>query len=640
MYAIAVNILQTLNEILTAGITITALSLLFYALTFNLRDRVARSFAIILICVVIVFVGDTISSTATFSQGMHFWLSIQWVGIAFLPAAYLHFSDAILATTGKPSRGWRRIAARMTYVVSLLFLLTLPFELLVGPLVPDGEPAPHLMRTWLTWVFTGYYAAAMAVSWLNFWQALERTVTSTSRRRMQYLLAGALAPALGSYPYLLFGSSLASAYPILFWVAAIISNLFVYVLLVVMAYSVAYFGVAWPDRVVKRRLAKWLLRGPVTASAVLGIVTLTRRAGLAFGFEYTAAVPLVMVASILIIEHMITLVAPVIERIFFAGGDRSNIQLLTSLEERLLTQGDLRQFLESVLAAVMDRFQVNRGFLVVLGSTGLEMTITMGGENLFENDIKDDFLQLINQNGFGHDLFAWGDYWLTPLFGGNPDDPVNLLGLIGIRRIVGQDVDPEQREALDLLARRAVVAIEDRNHQQQVVLSLQEMEPQMERLQRLRAASQYDGAKVLLSMEDLSDEEGLLRWVKDALGHYWGGPKLTQSPLLKLQIVQDALDQHEGNPTKALRSILNTAIEKTRPPGERRFTGEWILFNILEMKFLEGKKVREIAMRLAVSEADLYRKQRVAIEAVVETIVVMEQKARDNDQNQHENSLA
>jgi hypothetical protein len=46
------------------------------------------------------------------------------------------------------------------------------------------------------------------------------------------------------------------------------------------------------------------------------------------------------------------------------------------------------------------------------------------------------------------------------------------------------------------------------------------------------------------------------------------------------------------------------------------------------MKFLEGHKVREIAMRLAMSEADLYRKQRVAIEAVAEAIVEMEVKAR------------
>jgi hypothetical protein len=47
------------------------------------------------------------------------------------------------------------------------------------------------------------------------------------------------------------------------------------------------------------------------------------------------------------------------------------------------------------------------------------------------------------------------------------------------------------------------------------------------------------------------------------------------------------------------------------------------------MKFLEGRKVREVAMRLAMSEADLYRKQRVAVEAVANAIVDMEQQARE-----------
>jgi hypothetical protein len=46
------------------------------------------------------------------------------------------------------------------------------------------------------------------------------------------------------------------------------------------------------------------------------------------------------------------------------------------------------------------------------------------------------------------------------------------------------------------------------------------------------------------------------------------------------------------------------------------------------MKFMEGHKVREVAMRLAMSEADLYRKQRVAIEAVANVIVEMEKQAR------------
>ena len=49
---------KTLNQILTAGIAITAFSLFLYALSFNLRDRVARSFALILLGVVVVFTAD------------------------------------------------------------------------------------------------------------------------------------------------------------------------------------------------------------------------------------------------------------------------------------------------------------------------------------------------------------------------------------------------------------------------------------------------------------------------------------------------------------------------------------------------------------------------------------------------------
>lgn len=42
------------------------------------------------------------------------------------------------------------------------------------------------------------------------------------------------------------------------------------------------------------------------------------------------------------------------------------------------------------------------------------------------------------------------------------------------------------------------------------------------------------------------------------------------------------------------------------------------------MKFIQGKRVREIADRLAMSESDLYRKQRVAIEQVAQKIIELE----------------
>jgi hypothetical protein len=56
-------------------------------------------------------------------------------------------------------------------------------------------------------------------------------------------------------------------------------------------------------------------------------------------------------------------------------------------------------------------------------------------------------------------------------------------------------------------------------------------------------------------------------------------------------------------------------------------TAEWILYNILEMRFIQGRKVRDVALRLAMSESDLYRKQRVAIEALAGTIAEMERSA-------------
>jgi hypothetical protein len=630
MYRIILNAFQTINELLTAGIAITAFSLLLYAFTFNLRDRVARSFAIILICVVIVFVGDTIGSTLSTPIEMEFWLRLQWVGIVFLPSAYLHFSDALLATTGRPSRNLRLLITRLTYLISFAFLITIPFSFLVGHLVQNAYPAPYLQRTWLTWIFTLFYTGGMIGSWANFIQAYRRTVTSTSRRRMRYLLAGALAPALGSFPYLLFGYNIASAHPILFWVTSLLVNVMVYGLLIIMAYSVAFFGVSWPDRVVKRRLFKWLMRGPITGSIVLAVTTIVRRGGVYFGVEYSAAVPISMVATVLVVEHAITLVAPLWDRWMFRGTDQSNMQLLSSLEERLLTSGDLRQFLESVLAAVCDRFQVAFAFIVTFDAKGLEMVVTIGGDKFLNDDMSQDFLQMVSQNGIGHDLFTWGDYWLIPLSGDN-NDSEKLLGLMGFQRQPDQVLDADQHDALFKLGNRAAMALEDRIHQQQVVSSLESLSPEMDMIQRLRAASRYDSTNVLISSENPLEYKDLARWVKDALSHYWGGPKLTQSPLLNLKIVQEAMPAHEGNQANAMRAILNQAIEQTRPEGERRFTGEWVLYNILEMKFLEGRKVREIAMRLAMSEADLYRKQRVAIETVAAAIVEMEQKAREEE---------
>jgi hypothetical protein len=635
MVEVIIKALQFLNQLVTAGIAITGFSLLLYALTFNLRDRVARSFALILVCMVIVYVGDAISSIAGTNQMVELWLKLEWVGIAFLPACYLHFSDALLATTGRPSRGRRRLAVRLMYLAGLIFLVTLVFpqagSSLVGPLVAGAAPAPHLERTWLTWVFSGYFFGSIIWTWINFFRAYRRTQTSTSRRRMGYLLIGSLAPALGTYPFLLFGSSIASQHTLLFWTTAFLINVFVTGMLVVMAYAVAFFGVSWPDRVVKRRLFKWLMRGPVTASSVLAITTLVRRMGGMFGLEYSAAVPVIMVGSILLFEYLITLAAPIWERWLFHGGDQSSMRLLQTFDERLLTTGDLSQFLESVLAAVCDRLQVREAFIAGVsldGSTNaLELLVHIGNLPALD-EMAPGIGQVISRNGDRAGLFAWNGYWLIPLHRQQAEAD-ELMGILGVASLPGQDMDIDQKEALLFLGRRAAEAMEDRLQQQEIFSSLESLSPQIGMIQRLRAVARYDGISMLTEADPRLDDKEFSRWVKEALTHYWGGPKLTDSPLMRLRVVQQMLNEHKDNPSNALRAILRQAIEQVRPEGERRFTGEWILYNILELKFLEGKKVREIALRLAMSEADLYRKQRVAIESVAKAVLDMERSEKN-----------
>jgi len=625
--------IRTINDILTAGIGITAFSLFLYALSFNLRDRVTRSFAIILLCIVVVFTAEALETSAVTNDMIALFLRIEWLGIIFLPPAYFHMSDAILVTTGYPSRTRRRVIVRLMYAISAIFMLLLSTGILLGPLVMEGQPAPHLERTLWTEVFTAYYIVTMVLAWFNFARAYRHTLTRSGRRRMIYLLGGATAPALGSFPYLLYGSTLAASHPYFFWGTATVTNLLVGGLIIIMAYAVAFFGVSWPDRVVKSRLFKWIMRGPVTASAALGVMTIVRRAGEMFGTVYSWAVPTAMVATVLLIEHTITLVAPLWERFIFFGSDRADLALLQNLEDRLITQNDLRQFLESVLAAVRDHLQASAAYVAALDDGTLSMIVSTGNSPLLKEANLSEALQLVRHNGNGNgneEEYIWGDVWLFPLH--EPPDTVEgepvLLGLLGVVRRADQVILKDQRQALNLLIQRASLALQDRRLQHRVFRSLEDLRPQVDMFQRLRAVGRYDSKTSLLE-ETLPPESDMSGWVRDALTHYWGGPKLTQNPLLNLQIVQMTLDEHNDNPANALRSILRQAMDNVRPDGERRFTAEWILFNILEMKFVEGRKVREVANRLALSEADLYRKQRVAIEEVARVILEMERQSQE-----------
>ncbi|MHC1785347.1 MAG: hypothetical protein AB9891_21805 [Anaerolineaceae bacterium] len=632
-YSAFLYFLITLSQILSAGIAITAFALLLYALTFNLRDRVARSFALILICIVIIFTTETIASTNSTSADQDFWLHLQWVGILFLPSTYLNFSDALLATTGKPSR-WRRVwAIRISYLFSAALMVLIPTGLLVGPIQETTAAAPHLEPTLFTSLFILAYLVLMAMAWFNFIRALLRTTTLTSRRRMGYLVTSAVGPAVGSFPFLLYGSTFANDHALIFWFLTVVVNFVVGGLVVMMAYAVAFFGVALPDRVVKSRLFKWILRGPVTASIALGLTTLVRRFGETQGNPYSAMVPITLAGSILLCEYLITLFSPLWEKILFFGNDKTDLIQLKNLEDRLLTHNDLAQFIEMVLAAVCDRLQTPGAFVAAIDNNGVEMVMKTGHNKALEElESPDELFKMVYGNGKMPDLFHWGDDFLVPLFQREEGSEPLLLGLMGISGAGRESLDEDQMQSLKLLTERAELALRDRHIQTQVFQSLQNLSSDMEMIQRIRAAGRYDGAGILMLAPSIPGE-GMTYWVKEALTHFWGGPKLTENPLNNLQIVQEGMDEHDDSQPNALRSVLKSAIERIRPEGDRRFTGEWILYNIMDLKFLEGRKVREVASKLAMSEADLYRKQRVAIEAVAKAIKEMEEEALKNKQN-------
>jgi hypothetical protein len=625
--------LPILNRILVAGIAITAFSLLLYALTFSLRERVTRVFALILACIVLITVSDGMASTARDLTEAAIWLRIQWVGAALLPAAYLHFSDALLSSTGRPSRGRRRLAVRANYLLAAGFAAAIALtDLFLTGVTQDADLA-HLRAGPYFGLFIVYAVPILIWTAVNVVRAYRRCQTATSRRRMIYLMVGSLAPAMAAFPYLLLLGGISALHPLLVRIVLIQANLLVAGLLVVLAYATAYFGVTYSDRAVKGRLFQWLLRGPLVAAVALAILVLSTYIFNRIGLPESRLILISVVVGIVLLQFVITIGRRPLERALFLENrsEREEIRRLQWLEERLLTGADLRQFLESLLAALCDLTLSPAAFIIEWHDEGAAFLAGVGPRAMLplESDFstlpKPEMLEYIPGAG---SLFRWGGFWLLPLHGTEQEEMTGLLGLAANSEKL--DLTPDQREAFGRLIERAEGALADERLQREVLTSLNRLMPDVEKIQHLSAAARYGQAALLAApASGGSTETDLAQWVRDALNHYWGGPKLSGSPLLGLRVVREELDRHDGNTVNALRAVLRRAVERVRPEGDRRFTSEWLLYNILDMKFIEGKRVRDVALRLAVSEADLYRKQKVAIEELARVIAGMERQSNE-----------
>jgi hypothetical protein len=649
------SLLDFANVALSSTVVILAFSLLAYTLTYNFRVSVARWFALLLACVMVVYASEVALDRVANAASANRWLRFQWLGIAVLPAAYYFFSLAILRTTNyrMNRRRWIALTGLIVSVVSAIAAL---FTDLIVSEVHFSPPISYLEAGPFFWLFAAFFALAIYLSLANVWKARERCLTERTRIRMTYLLYAFIAPGVGIFPYLIGFSRVAEAGEsgVLVLLLAILVNIAVAAMLVVMAYTVAYFGVLTPDRVVRYRLIRFFFRGPIVAIAVILAVLTLPRVEILLGLPRDIILFSVITGVIVLSQLILSVTKSIVDRLVYRE-DRDEIAWLRELDRRLLTTSDLRQFLENNLAALCELLRVPSGFVAATVDSDLILEATVGPTGTREQvlqveDWGEALTQAMQLDSPGYKPLSYGGFWIWPLVdpdtlgttGANAEtqqhqdvdeDVVEVSGILGVKaRTETPLLSRDEIDVMEQMVERIARVLLDRKLQQRVFVALRQIIPDIDRIQQMRSVSPYlsveSNSTATSALLDTSpvDSPEFEAWVKDALSHYWGGPKLTRSPLAQLRVVGDVLDQVDSNRTKALRLVLERAIEKLRPEGRQNLSApEWLLYNILEMRFLQGRTVREIAERLAMSESDFYRKQRVAIGQVAHVLSEMEQ---------------
>jgi hypothetical protein len=658
LFATLLGGITLLNRIITTGILITAFALVIYIGLYNRRSHIARAYTGMLLCIMGIFLGDLLAQIS--SPPSYAWLRFQWIGIALMPAAALGQSDALLRATGEVSP-IRRNAVRASYLTGVIIFLLAAFTNLIAAPGDLSARLPHLDAGVLFYGFSLYYFSCIGWAAYNVIEARRRSLTATSKRRMTYFTLSFLAPTLGVFPFLMvvgWPDFLTSAIP---WLVILLLNLAIGAAITLMGYTVAYFGASAPDRVIKRRLIKFLIRGPILAAVVIATLVLSSRIEKWLGLPGDFIGLIAAGTMILLTQLFIVTLQPAMDRLI-AGEDAGEVTYLQQFSERLMTTSDLRLFLENIVAALCDLLRARTAFVMRIADAeparaapdDEPVLIAIGNVEINALGMQPETLRSIvmehvgngsngktpSENGSSgaeethtifeieHDFILWDGYWLIPLRARETGDVIGVIGLVA--RAAEPDLTDEERQGVAVLVSQTARALEDALKQQRAFEALERIIPEAEDMQRHIAETRNPAAPTVADFE-LAPEgyDDFTHLVRDALSQYWGGPRLANSPLIKLRVVTKAMDANNGNATKALRAVLNEAIERLKPDGTRSLTAtEWLLYNILDMKILQGQRVRDVARKLVMSESDLYRKQRAAFEEVARIVVDMEREAR------------
>lgn len=635
MNALIAELFAAVNETLAAAIVIIAVSLLLYNLTRNRTNRVARASAAVLSCVTFAYICDVYLSLEPDPETAAAALRLQWIGIAFIPAALFHLSDALLATTGLPSRGRRRRVVRVLYLLSGVFLLLVGFTDVVVTTRTLDSGVVVLRGEALSVVFIAYFVTASVVTFINVQRARRRGLTPRSKRRMAYLQVAILMPGIGIFPY----SILLSPTEVTLWTQLIvnIANVIIILMLIFLSYPLSFFGSDVPDRVVKVELLRFLLRGPATGLLALAGIIFTRRSIEILGLPGEDLMPFAVVTVVLFWQWLIDPLLPWLEKLLvYNDEDDQQLARLQELGDRILTHGDLTQLLEATMEAFGDYLRAETSFVLQLTNTqDLDMVKWIGSipaDNRISEDA-DDLLRLAQAADRVTDRSAfqqWQDYQIVPLYSkrvANGADPLVLIGIFGIAMTenpVTRLNNPEDITLIYTYVQRLEQTLDDLVLQSEIFAALEGLLPQINMTRARADEVEYRPGRTPPQPKILPKRDEIHEQVHAALKHYWGGPGMTRSRLLDLQIVQQQLAQVE-TPLQALRAVLQTAIDKQRPEGPQSMTApEWTMYNILNQRFIERRKAKDVARRMSISESDLYRKQRLAIQTLADAILQME----------------
>jgi hypothetical protein len=626
--------LEAINEILAAGIVVIASSLLLYNLSRNRNNRVARTSAAVLASVTFAYIVDVFIALEPPSEVALLATRLQWLGIMYIPAALFHLSDALLATTGLPSRGRRRLVTRLLYILAgVLFGIAVLTDWIAVP-IPTGSGIKMDAEFFSLFpVFGAYFVIACAATFINLNRARLRCLSASSKRRMAYLQFAILTPALGIFPYsvlLPISDELSLAVQVLINLA----NIIVIIMLVFLSYPLSFFGSDVPDRVVKVELLRFLLRGPGTALVALGVMVSTSRASAVFGLEGEEFMPFAVIASVLAWQWSIHLGLPNLERwLIYRDEDDESLSKLQDLSDKMLTHSDLQQLISATLESLCDFLRTQVAFVVALKNGDSELVQSTGKLPLSDEDWQveahdlRDLAETIARVTGRSAFVAWRDYYIVPLYSNrasNGENPLVLIGILGIEteNTPTFGLDGRDTNLLYSYVERAEQTLDDILLQGDIFAALEGLLPQIS-----TTRSRADEVEYLPARQERVHEpnrEEVVEQVRAALRQYWGGAGITRSRLLDLEVVRQQLNKGE-TPTQALRNIIQLAIERLRPEGDRSMTAtEWTLYNLVDLRFIEGKKVRDVARRMSMSEPDLYRKQRLAIEAIADEILAME----------------